>query len=581
LGTTALFIVFLVGGAATLACIPRLVRATRGKPIAERWVIVLLPIWVYIIVWNWIATTAYVPVLPNWSAARLAPAMIEQAGYKLYHPSNSGPAIGWIYPPVATLAYRPATWIKNVIGAVLAGRFLSLFYFFAPAAWILMRRMGREPTPLWIRVLLLVTFALVSNFVPALRYNSTEIHADAPALGLAALAVGVMAINPGTEGRWQRMLALVLATLAVWTKQLSAPILLIALPAWAFLTGGVKGLFHLIVAAVVIGVALSLVFLAVYDAPDEIFNILTIPALHPYRVGAVGEGWTLLISLEERYLLLTFLLMFVGTGMSVVRPWQWGDAASEPGETPWWRRLEILRRESWLLFLLVGMAELPMAVIGYIKVGGDDNNLGFSVYFLTLGGLLALERLIMTRQTDSLSVSSDDRTTWITLGVVGLNLALAILASHQTALAVAPERFTWRHEQAGVIKYIREHKGEVYFPWNPLEHLAVEGKAYHFEYGVYDRKLAGYPLTMEHFRKFIPPNTREVVYPRYVAGERVVMEYFPGYVKTRNNMPGLPEWSCYEPDPDANNPPPDEAATSESTETQGPSESRKDPEAKP
>ena len=45
---------------------------------------------------------------------------------------------GWIYPPLATLAYLPATLIPDPTGAVLAGRCLSLVYFFAPAAWLLM-----------------------------------------------------------------------------------------------------------------------------------------------------------------------------------------------------------------------------------------------------------------------------------------------------------------------------------------------------------------------------------------------------------------------------------------------------------
>src|SRR5207237_1064873 len=153
--------IFLVGMFAALGFTVRVFRATGSTPFAERLVIALLPVWVYIIVWNWIATVVYVPVLPNWSAARLAPAMSEQAGFKLYNPPNSGPALGWIYPPFATLAYRPATWFKNVILAVLAGRSLSLFFYFAPAVWILLSKGGREPTPLWLRVLLIVTFALV------------------------------------------------------------------------------------------------------------------------------------------------------------------------------------------------------------------------------------------------------------------------------------------------------------------------------------------------------------------------------------------------------------------------------------
>jgi len=88
--------------------------------------------------WSWLTTIGIDPVVGPWSAARLAPAMSLWHGYALYSAPGSGPVTGWIYPPLATLAYLPATLIPDPTSAVLAGRCLSLVYFFAPAAWLLM-----------------------------------------------------------------------------------------------------------------------------------------------------------------------------------------------------------------------------------------------------------------------------------------------------------------------------------------------------------------------------------------------------------------------------------------------------------
>src|SRR5262245_17369226 len=180
-------------------------------------------------------------------------------GHALYSPLQSGPVTGWIYPPLATLAYFPATLIPDPAGAVLAGRVLSLVYFFAPAAWLLLTDADRADRSRWTGLsglLLFSTFALLSGQSRPLLYCSTEIHADAPALGLAAVAVGLMARSrPGDRPRAGGV-ALLLAWLSVWTKQLTAPILLIVLPIWALVTWGWKGLFQYLTRAVAVGLAL-------------------------------------------------------------------------------------------------------------------------------------------------------------------------------------------------------------------------------------------------------------------------------------------------------------------------------------
>ena len=104
---------------------------------------------------------------------------------------------------------------------------------------------------------------------------------------------------------------------------------------------------------------------------------------------------------------------------------------------------------------------------------------------------------------------------------------------------------TWQDEQAAALRYIEQHPGDAYFPWNPLEHLAAEGRLYHFEYGVFDRDLAGYPLTADHFRRHIPEDPRLICYPpRTTVGDQVTLRYL-GEFRERIKVDELPKWDCY------------------------------------
>jgi hypothetical protein len=85
----------------------------------------------------------------------------------------------------------------------------------------------------------------------------------------------------------------------------------------------------------------------------------------------------------------------------------------------------------------------------------------------------------------------------------------------------------------------------VYFPWNPLEHLVVEGRLYHFEYGVYDRILAGYSPSFDHFVHDIPPHSQLICYPPETSvGARVTLKYLKEF-RERVYLQELPNWECY------------------------------------
>jgi hypothetical protein len=521
-------------------------RRLSGRGVAERIAAGLLPLSAVVIVWSWLATIGIDPVVVPWSAARLYPSMGLRQGFPLYYTAEKGPATGWIYPPLATLAYLPATFVPDPTGAVLTGRVMSLFFFFAPAAWLLMTgrvtSVSRPGSRLhWnglSGLMLFCLFALLTNQSRPLRYCSTEIHADAPALCLAAIAVGLMARNQPRDGTSRTAIALILATLSVWTKQLTAPLLLIVLPLWAYWTRGVKGLFLFLTMALAAGLGISLILLAVFDAPAVLFNIVSVPLAHPWRFDAIVPVLSNLLELEKRQV----LLMLVLAGGVLARLMRQTGAHGRPG----WRWVI---SQPWTLVLLVAIAEFPISLLAYVKIGGDDNNLGFMLYFLTLGAVLLHGSLMQTTRV----LGMRQRPTPSFQGVLILNAVLTLMIAQETVLAFAKPSETWPDQQKAALRYIREHRGEVYLPWNPLEHLAVEGRMYHFEYGVYDRSLARRPISEDHFRQDIPPKTRMVCYPpNTTVGDQVTLKYLKEFSE-RVKVAELPDWACYRTPNDGSN----------------------------
>ena len=459
----------------------------------------------------------------------MLPAMAIRHGYDLYHPADTGPVIGWIYPPGSALAYLPATLINDPATALLAGRCLSLFYYYAPVTWLLLSRGGRSRAGRW---LLLITFALLTCYSRPLRYASTEIHADAPALGLAVLAVGLMSRARGPRGQWA---AIFLATLAVWAKQLTFPILAVVLPIWAYRKGGIRGFLQVFAATGIIAVGVLLAVMAWIDRKSLFFNILTIPIRHPWRFQSLRTFDVAIVRLQQSHLFLIALLAVGALAACVDAAWTEGDARAEPATSG-----------DWTIFLTVSLAELPFALLAYVKVGGDDNNLAYFLYFVTITCVLLLARLL----DREFRTAADHETAGgvgspFVLVVLGVNLALAFVTHQMLGLALVSGE-TSDSETREAVSYLRKHPGEAYFPWNPLEHLMVDGKLYHFEYGVYDRDLGGRPLTEEHFRRHVPPGIRLVCYPpaRHVVGERMTLRYMKEFGRPVK-VPELPNWTCF------------------------------------
>jgi hypothetical protein len=159
------------------------------------------------------------------------------------------------------------------------------------------------------------------------------------------------------------------------------------------------------------------------------------------------------------------------------------DRESPPGTGP------------WLPFLLTACSCVPTAVLAFAKQGGAVNNWSLITYFLLLASLS------FARQCLNSGVGAFRSVAPVLVLATALTLALA------AALSDVPKRVMGMRvpsSTARVFEYCRAHPGTAYFPWHPAAALAAEGKLNHFYYAVYDRFLAGKPITAEHFAACTP-----------------------------------------------------------------------------
>jgi hypothetical protein len=109
-----------------------------------------------------------------------------------------------------------------------------------------------------------------------------------------------------------------------------------------------------------------------------------------------------------------------------------------------------------------------------------------------------------------------------------------------------PARFRHVHENApeAALRYERRHPGQAYFPFNPMASLLSSGMAYHVDFSVYDREIAGYPLTSHQFETGLPAGFMVVAIP---PGEQprsgALRNMLGGYEQSADVE--LPGWTVY------------------------------------
>jgi hypothetical protein len=286
----------------------------------------------------------------------------------------------------------------------------------------------------------------------------------------------------------------------------------------------------LLAAAVVGGISIPIIL--AFGPRELFFNTVVVPSQHPWRERTFS-GIRKLVSerLDDAGSLTAFLAL--GLVLSGVLLY-----AQFHG-----RRAKGSAALVWLPFLLAGLSEIPLSVLGTVKMGGAANSLAHVLSYWTVAALLVLGGLS----------ARWPRAFWLILGIA---VTLGILDQRRASGLVADlnppwndetsRGMSWFEEQRMVLRYLRAHPGEAYFPNNPLEHLAVEGRLPHCEDGLVCRALAGVPLSSHHLRRHIPPDALRICYPARRSYSRCLTARSLPEFHSRVVIDELPGCLCYE-----------------------------------
>ena len=444
-----------------------------------------------------------------WDSVRLAPAMALIRGFNPYASSSSGAVLSTMYGPVAMAAYVPAALVGNAAAAATLGRWAAFAFCVLPLAACcrpLARDEGRGGR---LAVLTVATLAMLLS--PALRYSTTYLHADAPALGLSGLACLLSARRSGPG-----VAAAVACALAIWTKQTMAP-LPVALVAWAWISGGPGRGIRFAATLAAVGLASLAAVALMFDFRSIYLNLVQVPGGVPWRGRA---PWNIAETSAELVMHASPLLL---AWLVAIR--------SGPA------RIDDPARSRSRVLVLAALALAPMAVLGRVKQAGDVNSFGPALYPLLLA--------VASRFA---AIAPPEPRRLLAATIAGL----AILGGWRMideVRALAKER---PRDTESI--YLAAHPGTVYFPWNPSVHLAVEGRPTHHLFSAWERGVAGFPVSETHLRSALPPGCLYVAFPLKRLGPVVGFGSCIQMLRRDGllaepavpvRLAGLPDYECY------------------------------------
>jgi hypothetical protein len=453
----------------------------------------------------------------KWNELRLSCVAGLLEGYSLYATPESGPILGWIYPPLAALFYLPAALIANPARAVVAGSLIAASCATAPAAWLHFRRSERERFGLASCWIAFSTFGIFTTTLLALRYSCYAVHVDAPALGAVALACGVLSewLGTGRGGRsvaplrdgWTAWRGLAIAAgsaaLAVACKQTLLPVIVV-LALWVAIERGGR-------AAAVFGavatstLALLIVALGAWLGYRGMWlNAVEIPRRHPLEWGH-GDLAT--------HALIPAIGCFIVLGTAWVRP----------------RLRDRADYHRWLPLVAVGIALVPSALLSRAKHGGDVNSYSLFLYFFALAASLELKSVLVPIWSRA-SISRVVRLATLA--------ALAALAAGGLAIAYQQGVTTVLTEPSPIARALdleRAQANGIYFPYHPLVMLRIDGRLYHDSRAVSEWKVAGIQLPPARMTADLPHRQRTIAMrdfesPRAYLGSLTPIAAPPGPV---------------------------------------------------
>jgi hypothetical protein len=308
--------------------------------------------------------------------------------------------------------------------------------------------------------------------------------------------------------------------LAIACKQTIAPVAL-AIALYVAITEGGKRFALFLFACAVTGGALLAFLLSILPARAFLFNTLVLAAHRPLKPGYLE----ILVAAYRMGRLEALPALFPVLFLAL---WSWMAARPKPAIR------QFFAANRWIVFLMAGAGLIPVSMKALITVGADVNHLGFVLYFLFAAAGLAIQQYF-TDAHPALRLGSR------------LFLAIGILVSLAPGMALTVVA-SLRHLRANPAQtahdYNMRHPGVAYFPTNPMAPLLKDGQLYHLDTALYDREVAGYPLTAEQIRSGLPDRLSLVAMPPgQEIQSKALQGFFAGFVRITD--PELPGWTVY------------------------------------
>ncbi len=458
---------------------------------------------------------------------RLQRTFIWASGHTIYPDFETGPIINSIYGPVSAMAYWPATLVPFLQSVPVGAACAALFFFTPPVILFLKGRFGKTKH-LALCLSCALCFILMSALLSSLKRSAFTIHADAPALGFAAMACAFIYWKRRFRNEWLPLfLSALFAVLAVGSKQTTVPIA-IALPLFVLYADGRKSFFKYLAALGICAAFFAAACAVLFNLNDMFDSMVRMPSRHPMKTG----GTRMILKAVSRILRENILVV----GVSLPATWHL-----------FIRRKKSLRAwtnaNRWILFWVIASFMVPLALMSSIKIGGSNNTLSFISYFTLIGTLLAFSELFRPLRKNRLHRFAAKTMIFYTvlLTVITAPLVFYRLADHDN------DRFLMKD----AYNYALAHPGTSYFPRFTIIHLAAENKIYHEVEGLNDRIWANLPFSREHFEAYIPKNLKVIGFSGEDHRGNLPIE---GFKRESRDYPELEGFVVYTNEPETSEP---------------------------
>jgi hypothetical protein len=475
----------------------------------------------------------------NWNYLRLVASFALKFGQPLYFTREHGALISGLNTPLQPLAFLPATIAGEPSQAVTLGCALSAIYFFIPALFFFVAARPGKTSSRAATGTAFLLFGLAALHCVSLRLAAFLIHADAPGVGLSAVACACLLMGLRRENNWRWLTGAALAGVSAPLCKITYAPIVVVLPFYAWLAAGGKTAVRLLAllffAALIWGGALL-----VGLGPEKLwFHFFSSNFSSPWISGLSSPehpaiGWPAklhaLFSVGNE-LLQGYALFLIPPLVALTLQPPSLRAATE--------RRRYFRENPWTLCSIAALAMVPPALLARVKAGGVLNTQTPCTYFLVLGATTVLFQWAVTGyQGLAGSVTTGKKIFSVILALTAI-LQLPLLYSEVWPLKSIPK---WAEDTA--FHFAQQHRQEVYFPFHPLATLMSDGRVYHSGALVSEYQAIGLEITPEHFRAELPPHLRWVALENS-AGNNLFHTYLSEFTEPVH-FAELPGWDVFQ-----------------------------------